>query len=152
MFWNWDTIGTCYISTSWYIENHGMMAATSIGTILLVVLVEFARRLGKELDGLLVRQFHHQAAAVGPRPMTVVIRASALQQMARAILHAITFGGAYIVMLLGMSFNGYIIISIFVGAGLGKFFCDWLVVRVDAGEGSWNKGIKGIEETTVCCG
>jgi copper transporter 1 len=33
-------------------------------------------------------------------------------------------------MLLVMHFNGYIFISIILGAVLGKFLCDWMVVRI----------------------
>ncbi|KAF4459840.1 hypothetical protein FALBO_13388 [Fusarium albosuccineum] len=168
MLWNWNTIDACFLASSWQIQNQGMMAATCIGVILLVVLVEFFRRMGKEYDALLQRQFQRQATthgvamaaagctgAVMPTRQTLTYRASPLQQLIRSIIHAITFAGAYIIMLLAMYFNGYVIISIFIGSGLGKFFCDWLVVKIDidglAGEEGDNKP-KGIEETTVCCG
>lgn len=143
------------------------MAATCIGTVLLVVLVELLRRMGKEYDALIQRQFQRQATthgvalaaagctgAVVPTRQTLTFRASPVQQLVRAILHAMTFAGAYIIMLLAMYFNGYLIISIFVGSGLGKFFCDWLVVKIDLEEfgGDPNNQPKGIEETTVCCG
>ncbi|KAM5351819.1 hypothetical protein ACJ41O_004542 [Fusarium nematophilum] len=168
MLWNWNTIDACFLAESWQIQNKGMMAATCIGVILLVVLVELLRRMGKEYDALLQRQFQRQATthgvalaaagctgAVVPTRQTVTFRASPLQQLVRAVIHAMTFAGAYIIMLLAMYFNGYLIISIFVGSGLGKFFCDWLVVKIDldgfdGGEG--NSKPKGIEETTVCCG
>merc|ERR1711939_1032577 len=67
---------------------------------------------------------HHNTTAI-------TFRATMLQQAIRAFLHAVTFGGAYIIMLLVMYFNGYIIISVFLGAGIGKFLCDWLVVKID---------------------
>jgi copper transporter 1 len=38
-------------------------------------------------------------------------RATALQQLVRSIIHSITLGLAYIVMLLIMHFNGFIFIS-----------------------------------------
>ncbi|KAH6983136.1 Ctr copper transporter family-domain-containing protein [Ilyonectria sp. MPI-CAGE-AT-0026] len=167
MLWNWYTIDACFLTTSWQIQNEGMMAATCIGVILLVILVEFFRRMGKEYDNLLHRQFERQATthgtalaaqgctgAVIPTRQTITFRASPLQQLVRAIIHAMTFGGAYIIMLLAMYFNGYIIICIFIGSGLGKFLCDWLVVRIDIeglDDGGHGKS-KGIEETTVCCG
>ncbi|KAF4966275.1 hypothetical protein FSARC_6008 [Fusarium sarcochroum] len=166
MLWNWNTIDACFLAESWQIQNQGMMAATCIGVILLVILVEFFRRMGKEYDALLQRGFQRQATthsvalsaagctgAVVPTRQTLTYRASALQQFIRAFIHAVTFAGAYIIMLLAMYFNGYVIISIFIGSGLGKFFCDWLVVRIDLEglEGPEDKA-KGIEETTVCCG
>ncbi|KAF9771760.1 hypothetical protein IL306_010578 [Fusarium sp. DS 682] len=166
MLWNWNTIDACFLASSWQIKNQGMMAATCIGVILLVILVEFFRRMGKEYDALLLRGFQRQATthsgaltaagctgAVVPTRQTLTFRASPLQQFIRAFIHAATFAGAYIIMLLAMYFNGYVIISIFIGAGLGKFFCDWLVVRIDVESLSAPEDkAKGIEETTVCCG
>lgn len=54
-------------------------------------------------------------------------------------------------MLLAMYFNGYIIISIVIGATLGKFMCDWMVhqVAVD-GKIQGERPAAGIQETTVC--
>lgn len=57
-------------------------------------------------------------------------------------------------------YNGYIIICIFIGAGLGKFVCDWMaktVVVVGGGNGfakCANTGPQsvGIVEPSVCCG
>lgn len=145
-----------------------MFAATCIGVILLVIVVEFLRRIGKEYDALIQRQFQRQATAhgvalaargcsgdVAPAHQTLTFRASPLQQLIRAVIHAMTFGAAYIIMLLAMYFNGYVIICIFIGSGLGKFLCDWLVVRIELDGVAEEKGVdgtKGIEETTVCCG
>ena len=145
-----------------------MMAATCIGVILMVVSLEFLRRLGKEYDSLIQRQFQRHVAAQAraeplndnsdstdlpvAEPRTVTFRASPLQQVIRSILHAATFGLAYIIMLLAMYFNGFIIISILIGAGIGKFICDWLVVKVVIDAEQRGKGPTGIEEPTVCCG
>ncbi|KAG6209560.1 hypothetical protein E4U50_002924 [Claviceps purpurea] len=176
MLWNWYTIDACFLSPSWHITNQAMFAATCIGVILLVMLVELTRRLGREYDAFLLRQFQREASRrylddVDPsgstsssslvRSQSVAVvatfRASLLQQLARSVLHAVTFGVAYIVMLLAMYFNGYVIICIFIGAGLGKFFCDWLEVRVAAGAAGEGvlvdgKGGRGVEEPSVCCG
>ena len=177
MLWNWYTIDACFLTASWRIENNGMMAASCIGTVFLGMLIELCRRLGKEYDIFLIRQFHRQAAELNPPPerkttnaeegsasasasaepsqSDVIMRATALQQAIRALLHAVTFGGAYITMLLAMYFNGFIIICIFIGAALGKFFCDWLVVRVDIQslrDGEQGNKSLGIQEVTICCG
>lgn len=162
MLFNWYTIDACFLSEGWQIENNGMFAATCIGVILLVVLVEAFRRAGKEYDNFLTRQFERQAVAqktafgtncidkVSTPRRAIRFRVTPLQQLARALIHALTFGGAYIVMLLAMYFNVYVIICIFIGAGLGKFLCDWMVVQIDLD--SAHDEAKGVEETTVCCG
>ncbi|KAF3025857.1 hypothetical protein E8E14_014785 [Neopestalotiopsis sp. 37M] len=181
MLWNWYTIDACFLSTSWHITTNGMFAATCIGVILMVVLLEFLRRLGKEYDALILRQFQRHVAAQSvaaaakkeapepvsccapppdeeeveaakPGPRTITFRATPLQQLIRSVIHAVTFGLAYIVMLLAMYFNGYIIISIIIGSGIGKFVCDWMVLKVVVGLDDSNGGAAGIEEPTVCCG
>lgn len=169
MLWNWNTVDACFVASSWRIENAGMMVATCIGIILLAVLVEFARRIGKEYDAFLTRQFQRQAShqarsgslSVIPgtcstesvTSSTLTFRASLLQQLLRALVHAVTFGGAYVTMLLVMYCNGYIIICVILGAGIGKFLCDWFVVRIDvAAMQPTDKPAGGIAEPTVCCG
>lgn len=58
----------------------------------------------------------------GPR------RATPFQQLVRTILHVLAAGVGYLLMLVIMSFNGYVFISILIGTGIGKFFCDWMTV------------------------
>ena len=52
-------------------------------------------------------------------------RPSIFQQIIRASLHMVQFGVAYFVMLLAMYYNGYLIISILIGAFLGAFVFSW---------------------------
>lgn len=92
-------------------------------------------------------------------------RVSPLQQLIRAAIHAVTFGLAYIIMLLAMYFNGYIIISIILGTGIGKFLLDWMTVTValssEEGEeprvvaaaaAATNQPKRVIDDPTFCCG
>ncbi|KAJ5642877.1 uncharacterized protein N7484_005384 [Penicillium longicatenatum] len=153
MLFNFHTIDACFLSAGWQIQNNGMFAATCIGVILLVILVEFCRRMSREYDNFLTRQFQRQAAhAIAKTPesttFTISFRATPVQQLTRAIIHAVTFGGAYITMLLAMYFNVYVIICIFIGAGLGKFFCDWMVVTVGVDD---VHAAPQMQETTICC-
>lgn len=167
MTWNWNTIGTCFLAESWQIQNEGTFAASCIGVFLLVICLEFLRRLGKEYDSFILRQFQqHLAAQVRasklddseaptPGPQTVTFRATPLQQLIRSIIHAVAFGIAYILMLIAMAFNGYIIISIIIGAGVGKFLCDWMIAKVVIGgenDGQSTKVAGDLEEPSVCCG
>lgn len=179
MLWNWYTIDACFLTSSWHITNNAMFAVTCIGVVLLVTFVEFTRRLGKEYDAFLLRQFQREATRRTYRDGTprsnsehspatfpcssssssqvIKFRASLLQQLMRAVLHALTFGTAYVVMLLAMYFNGYVIICIFIGAGVGKFFCDWLEVRIGGGEGYGGQGKVAdgmggvVQDPSACC-
>lgn len=67
---------------------------------------------------------NHQGGIMAPR----VIRRrgpTMMQQMIRAVLHMLHFGVAYFIMLLAMYYNGYIIISILLGALIGSFIFSW---------------------------
>jgi copper transporter 1 len=53
-----------------------------------------------------------------------------------------------------MYYNGYIFISIILGAILGKFLCDWMVVRIPyGGEGNKDERAGSSEAAgpTGCC-
>ncbi|KAI0095990.1 copper transport protein ctr4 [Daldinia grandis] len=169
MAWNWNTIGTCFLAESWRIENEGTFAASCIGVFILVVCLEFLRRVGKEYDSFILRQFQQHVAAEAraskagdscrseapaPGPQVVTFRATPVQQLIRSIIHAFAFGAAYILMLIAMSFNGYIIISIIIGAGVGKFLCDWMIAKVVIGNESQSdkEASSSLEEPSVCCG
>lgn len=205
MLWNWYTIDSCFLAESWHVGSNGAFAASCIGTILLVIILEALRRVGKEYDEWILRGFRARAAQArlglspsSPQPASsssssatgkqtttakvtpasaawkrlgaagtgagagagvgsgraVVFRASPLQQVLRAVIHAAALGLAYIVMLLVMSYNGYIIICVIIGGGLGKFFCDWMTRQyiIDGdGVGGEEEGAAGIEEPSICC-
>ncbi|KAJ9640238.1 hypothetical protein H2204_003463 [Knufia peltigerae] len=165
MLWNWYTIDACFLSSSWHITSKGMFAASCIGVVFLVISLELLRRVSKEYDMAILRQFQRsvvtqdatkdQTTLVGgcrPAPRVVVFRPSPIQQLIRAVLHAVTFGVAYIIMLLAMYYNGYIIICIFIGAGLGKFICDWAPQKIPLGTSFEQQGDSVEEGPTVCCG
>jgi copper transporter 1 len=78
-----------------------MMAATCIGVFLLAIVLEFVRRLSKEYDQFILRQFQQhvnaQAAisevkndycAEGPQPSshTATFRATPVQQLVRSLI------------------------------------------------------------------
>ncbi|RAH52573.1 Ctr copper transporter family protein [Aspergillus piperis CBS 112811] len=54
-----------------------------------------------------------------------IFRPSKIEQLIRATLHVLQFAVAYFVMLLGMYYNGYIILCIFVGAFVGFLLFSW---------------------------
>lgn len=140
-----DSVG--FISSTWKITSNGMFAGSCIGVILLVMSLEFLRRASREYDRYIVRQARSQLQYItsgvaidpkinGPGPdstQTVVtsqnntqtFRPRLLQQTIRAFFHMMQFAVAYFVMLLAMYYNGYIIISIIIGAFLGAFMFSW---------------------------
>lgn len=70
MLWNWYTIDACFISRTWRITSRGMFAGSCIGVICLVCSLEFLRRLGKEYDRYLVRQFERRSYQGAPSELS----------------------------------------------------------------------------------
>ncbi|KAI1912821.1 copper transporter complex subunit Ctr4 [Ophidiomyces ophidiicola] len=144
MLWNWNTINACFIARSWKITSKGMFAGSCIGVILLVMSLEFLRRVGYEYDNYLDGRpslFSRKSvpvsvvdtkddsqngqAALAAGHAQGAPKRTILQHTLRSLLHMVQFGVAYFVMLLAMYYNGYIIICILIGAFLGSFVFSW---------------------------
>ena len=54
-----------------------------------------------------------------------LFRPSMVQQGIRAGIHTFRFGTAYLIMLLAMTLNGFLILTILGGAYVGSFMFDW---------------------------
>ncbi|KAM5355327.1 hypothetical protein ACJ41O_001973 [Fusarium nematophilum] len=164
MLWNWNTVDSCFISSSWHVTSKGMFAGSCIGVILLVMSLELLRRSVKEWDRYLLRQHAAAAAAAAAgasngsdsgKPDNTAAAACAVplppfrpnlwQQAIRALLHMMQFAVAYFIMLLAMYYNGYIIICIFIGAYLGAFIFQWETLSAGG-------NTSATREATVCCG
>ncbi|KAJ5184960.1 Ctr copper transporter [Penicillium cf. griseofulvum] len=63
--------------------------------------------------------------------MLAPYRPSLVEHTVRSLMHMAQFAVAYIIMLLAMYFNGYIIICIFIGAFLGAFIFSWEAVDLN---------------------
>lgn len=161
MIWNWNTIDSCFLASSWHVTTKAMFAVSCIGVALLGISLEFLRRVSKDYEESLQRQFQRHAIAqlddplmCGVPPSVHTYRASPIQQITRAILHVAQFGVAYIMMLIAMQYNGYLIISILIGAFLGRLLFDWGQYRVVLGQTQEppRKGTAVEEGATKCCG
>lgn len=120
-----------------------MFAGSCIGVILLVISLEFLRRASREYDRYISNQAKRQHVEVvgstlqeaesgasevkaeSAATSRVQFRPTLLQQVVRAVFHMLQFAVAYFVMLLAMYYNGYIIISIIIGAFLGALVFSW---------------------------
>ncbi|KAK7920590.1 hypothetical protein PG985_008612 [Apiospora marii] len=129
MLWNWDTIDACFLTSTWRITTQAIFAGTCIGVILLAMTLLFLRRAHKEYDAYLLRKYDkiqaEKALQQNEQQTRGVYRSTALEQAVRALLYTLQFANAYIVMLLAMYYNGYIIVCIFIGAFLGSFIFTW---------------------------
>ncbi|KAK3067200.1 hypothetical protein LTR53_016067 [Teratosphaeriaceae sp. CCFEE 6253] len=150
-----------------------MFAGSCIGVILLVMVLEGLRRAAKEYDAYIIRSRSSGSSisprsgnsltsdptdAYGKTQSTGTATAQStytpiapprrimptlMQQAVRALLHMLQFAVAYLIMLLAMYYNGYIIISIFIGAYVGSFVFGWQ---------SLGSAVDKEREISYCCG
>jgi copper transporter 1 len=162
MLWNWNTVDSCFLASSWKITSNGVFAGSCIGVVLLTISLEMLRRGVKEYDRFLVNK-HLKSLTVIPirsskagsddgspaRNCPSVVgqgyRPTILEQAIRALLHMTQFAVAYFIMLLAMYYNGYIIICIFLGAYIGSFIFHWEPL-------GGGQQTSASQEATVCCG
>ncbi|KAL8956903.1 MAG: hypothetical protein Q9193_005694, partial [Seirophora villosa] len=171
MLWNWYTVDSCFISSTWRITSTGKFAGSCIGVICLVIVLECLRRLQREYDAYLVKQYRkrnaqthqpiRQSSSESPRHPDIEANSGSkndgnaifissasdtsdnqvpfkpqrlvptvFQQAIRALIHMLQFAVAYFIMLLAMYYNGYIIISIIIGAFLGAFIFSWEGIHI----------------------
>lgn len=55
MLWNWYTVDSCFLSSTWHVRSKAQFAGSVIGVCLLVMAIEGVRRLGREYDRRLLR-------------------------------------------------------------------------------------------------
>jgi copper transporter 1 len=56
MLWNWNTVDSCFLSSTWHIRSKGMFAGSVIGVFLLVIAIEAVRRGAREYDRYISRK------------------------------------------------------------------------------------------------
>lgn len=146
MLWNWYTIDTCFIARSWHVKSRGGFAGSCIGVFFLVLVSQWLHRFAREYDVALMAKYARDqypskesdsdsgltVARPNPglyafshqwlwRPLNAAgMKPNVFEQLIRAILFTLEWGLSYIIMLLFMYYNGYIIISCILGAFFGR--------------------------------
>jgi solute carrier family 31 (copper transporter), member 1 len=166
MLWNWYTVDTCFLSTSWRIRSGGGFAALCIGIILMAIALQALAWLAKFYDQRLVRQVNRQANGnnsslhAGTSDALIAkddrhhdisaptsFRPNVTQQAVRTLIRTAQFAMAYWIMLLAMYYNGYVIICIILGSFIGIYFFQW-----DRLGGQQGLTSEMHSEPTGCCG
>ncbi|KAI9809846.1 MAG: hypothetical protein M1825_000279 [Sarcosagium campestre] len=133
MLWNWYTIDSCFLSSSWHVRSAGTFAGTCIGVMFLVIALEFLRRLQREFDRHLLQGSRPALSSRGRQSsdeegsspsgsgqskqgtkITILPKFSVAsgsqpklwQHLVRSFLYMLQFAVGYFVMLLAMYYNG----------------------------------------------
>ncbi|KAJ7621098.1 Ctr copper transporter family-domain-containing protein [Roridomyces roridus] len=117
MFWNWDTVDSCFITEQWHVQTTRQYAGTLIGVFLLVVVLEAFRRMSRAYDGFILRRYKDRVGQSNKE-----FRPSLFQHLLRSLFYLVQFSAAYLLMLAAMTHNGGLILAIFSGAFAGFLF------------------------------
>lgn len=149
MLWNWYTIDSCFIARSWHVKTKGAFAGSCVGVFFLVVASQWLHRFAREYDAALMsskqRQYGDEetknesfsnAESCKTNPILGAVShkwlftprnlggiyATPFEHLVRSVLFTLEWGLSYMIMLLFMYYNGYIIISCILGAFFGRLF------------------------------
>ncbi|RAL67291.1 hypothetical protein DID88_008055 [Monilinia fructigena] len=148
MLLNWHTLDTCYLTSTLHIRTPIHFTLICLFSFLLPIILEITRRYQRIYDRYLrAKQIHHLQNEHESSPVDEISEkllggphlertnwdsSVVLEQGLRAGLHLVQFALSYCVMMMWMYSNGYILISILLGAmtGFGIFTRDTFAVFV----------------------
>ncbi|KAK1826273.1 Tctr2 protein [Podospora conica] len=125
---NVNTTGTCFVTSSWCIDTPRALAGACVGVVSLMMLLELLRRAAIDLDRAIVANAKDNAG-LRVAGLALEYRPSFWEQLMRAVVHVCVVVVAYTLMLIAMSFNGYMIICMWIGAFLGFLVFRWETLR-----------------------
>lgn len=130
MLWNWTVQDACFLTSGWHIRSVGDYVGTLIGVFFLVVALEGVRRLGREYDqSIRAAYYRREALALAALAknqgrevaQAAPFRPSHKEHAIRSVFYFVQYSVAFLLMLLGMYFNGGVLLAIFAGGGVGHF-------------------------------
>ncbi|KAJ1309356.1 hypothetical protein OPQ81_006135 [Rhizoctonia solani] len=118
MLWNWQTIDACFVSAQWHVRSKVGFAFSVIGVFLIVLGIEACRRTARDYDRWIATQrkirFNNNASIT-----QWDLKPTWKEQVVRGLFYGVQFSAAYILMLIAMSYNGFVLFAIFLGGFIG---------------------------------
>lgn len=112
MLWNWETVDTCVVFRSWHVHNMAQFVITCLIIVLIGVSFEWLRKVQKGYDAKLSR---------GPVGAPGTKRLALTPRLIRASLYGLIVFISFFIMLIFMTYNGYLVLSVVAGAFIGHF-------------------------------
>ncbi|RUS25062.1 Ctr copper transporter [Jimgerdemannia flammicorona] len=139
MLFNWDTTNTCVIFSWWRIHNPVTLLLSCLAIFAVAASYEYLRELSRrydehllELKIRLLRESHrHENVDYGNGSdetdgllgkAVAEISLSHTQQALRSIVYTLLVAVSFFLMLVFMTYNGFLMGSVVAGAGTGYYF------------------------------
>ncbi|KAI9599132.1 Ctr copper transporter family-domain-containing protein [Syncephalis fuscata] len=133
MTFNWNIHGVCIIFDWWQIHGLGTMILSCVVVALITANYELLRSKARQYDARLVgAEISRQQAALNEenigedeplqgRNRYISFSVSKEEHVVRSILYALQTGIGFLIMLIFMTYNGYLMFATVIGAGIGHF-------------------------------
>jgi copper transporter 1 len=91
MLWNWNTIDSCFLSSSWRTKTSAMFAGSVVGVFFLCMAIELLRRAAREYDRRIT------AARVAEKGVVAAAQPTLGQHAVRSLFYGVQFTAAFLV-------------------------------------------------------
>ncbi|EEB06452.2 copper transporter complex subunit Ctr5 [Schizosaccharomyces japonicus yFS275] len=125
MLWNWYVKNSCIFAKSWHIHTSGQFAGSIIGIMAFTMAIFAVRRGQREFDRLISKRRQnnlHGFFTLGLPSDTLHVTFT--EHFVRAILYTAVYGSATLLMLMLMSYNGYVLLFSFLAAWIAYVVID----------------------------
>ncbi|KAF2099455.1 ctr copper transporter family protein [Rhizodiscina lignyota] len=112
MLFTWDTQDLCIVFRSWHVSGTGSLIGALIGVILLTAGYELVREISRRYEASTARRIE----TLPRRSATEVEQRS---KIIKAVLYAVQVFYSFFIMLLFMTYNGWVMLAVAVGAFIG---------------------------------
>uniref|UniRef100_A0A1D1YNN7 Copper transport protein n=1 Tax=Anthurium amnicola TaxID=1678845 RepID=A0A1D1YNN7_9ARAE len=127
MLFNWDTERLCIIFSWWSVNSIGFLILSCLVVIFLAASFEFLKLVLRKYDSKIYTSSHSQLQEgrdTNPEEVASqnnVIRITYTQHLVRTFIHTAQVFLSFFLMLIFMTYNGFLMISVIIGAAVGYF-------------------------------
>ncbi|GBB90545.1 hypothetical protein RclHR1_17530003 [Rhizophagus clarus] len=128
MLFNWDTEKLCIVFTWWRVNNIGFLILSCFIVILLATSYELLKLLSRKYDSKIQASSHlrlqegrdaNSEEVSTQNIQSHLIRITYAQQLVRTLIHTAQVFLSFFLMLIFMTYNGFMMISVIIGAAIG---------------------------------
>ncbi|KAL8672184.1 MAG: hypothetical protein Q9168_003348 [Polycauliona sp. 1 TL-2023] len=112
MLFTWDTTNLCIVFPQWRVSSTFSLIISLLGVILLTAGYEFVREMSRRYET-------SSAEYVNKLPRKNVGDAEKSQKLVKAAFYAVQVFYSFFIMLLFMTYNGWVMLAVAVGAFIG---------------------------------
>ncbi|KAL8774704.1 MAG: hypothetical protein Q9209_000643 [Squamulea sp. 1 TL-2023] len=112
MLFTWNTTNLCIVFPQWRVYSTISLLLSLVGVIILTAGYEFVREMSRRYEA-------SSAEYVNKLPRKNVGEAEKKQRLLKAVLYAVQVFYSFFIMLLFMTYNGWVMLAVAVGAFVG---------------------------------